>query len=72
VANCIVGNYRLPADLESRIAAETRRTLRTFMPTPRHSTEVDYHPFRKALLREIPRSARRWVKDAAGSRSSSP
>jgi hypothetical protein len=60
VANAIVGRYRLPADLESRIAAETRTTLRTFMPTPRHSTEVDYEPFRRALLREIPRDAPAW------------
>jgi hypothetical protein len=60
VANAIVGRYRLPADLETRIAAETRTTARTFMHTPRHSTEVDYQPFRNALLREIPRSAPHW------------
>ncbi len=60
VANAIVGRYRLPADLESRVAEEARTTLRTFMRTPRHSTEVDYEPFRKALLREIPRSAPGW------------
>jgi hypothetical protein len=64
VANAIVGRYRLPADVDSRIEAETRTTLRTFMPTPRHSTEVDYHPFRKALLAQIPRDAPRW--SAAG------
>jgi hypothetical protein len=60
VANAIVGRYRLPGDLVSRIEAETRTNLRTFMRTPRHSTEVDYHPFRKALLAEIPRGAPRW------------
>ncbi len=60
VANLIVGGYRLPADLESRIATETQTNLRTYMHTPRHSTEVDYEPFRKALLREIPRSAPGW------------
>jgi hypothetical protein len=60
VANAIAGRYRLPADLESRIAAEVRRTERTFMGTPRHSTEVDYHPFRKALLDEIPQDAPAW------------
>jgi hypothetical protein len=60
VANAIVGRYRLPADVDSRIEAETRTTLRTFLPTPRHSTEVDYHPFREALLAQIPRDAPRW------------
>jgi hypothetical protein len=60
VANAIVGRYRLPADVDSRIEAEKRRTSRTFMDTPRHSTEVDYHPFRKALLAQIPRDAPRW------------
>src|SRR5262249_36616408 len=60
VANAIAGRYRLPDDVGSRIEADTRTNLRTFMQTPRHATEVDYHPFRKALLAEIPRDAPRW------------
>jgi glycine/D-amino acid oxidase-like deaminating enzyme len=68
VANAIVGRYRLPADLESRIAAETRTTQRTFMPTPRHSTEVDYQPFRKALLDQIPANAPGWPAGPAPAR----
>jgi NADPH-dependent 2,4-dienoyl-CoA reductase/sulfur reductase-like enzyme len=60
VANAIVGRYRLPEDLPSRIEAERQKTLRTYMHTARHSTEVDYHPFRKALLAEIPQSAPTW------------
>ncbi len=66
VANRIVGNYRLPPDLTARIEAEARTTLRTYMHTPRHSTEVDYYPFRKALLREIPRDAPRWRGAGSG------
>ena len=57
-----------PPDLESRIAAETRTTQRTFMHTPRHSTEVDYHPFRKALLDEIPGNAPGWPAGPAPAR----
>ena len=38
------------------------------MDTPRHTLEVDYHPFRRALLREIPKDApafpRRRSRDA--------
>jgi cation diffusion facilitator CzcD-associated flavoprotein CzcO len=60
VANAIAGRYRLPRDVDARIEAQTRTNRRTFMRTPRHSTEVDYHPFRKALLAEIPRDAPRW------------
>ena len=54
----------LPSDQAARIQAETRRIDRTYMHTPRHSTEVDYHPFRKALLKEIPRNAPGWGEGA--------
>ena len=56
-----MGNYRLPDDLEDRIAEELRTISRTYMHTPRHTTEVDVEPFRKALLREIPNGAPAWA-----------
>jgi hypothetical protein len=67
VANYIVGNYRLPADMEARIRAEVRTIARTYMQTPRHTIEVDYQAFRRALLREIPRSAPAWPAGTSGS-----
>lgn len=60
IANHITGRYHLPADLESRIRDENEAIARTFMDTPRHTIEVDYHPFRRALLREIPADAPPW------------
>jgi hypothetical protein len=53
VASHIVGRYRLPADLPRRIAREIDHIRRTWAGTPRHTVEVDHHPFRERLLREM-------------------
>jgi cation diffusion facilitator CzcD-associated flavoprotein CzcO len=65
VANHIVGSYRLPADMERRIATEVDTIRRTFAQTPRHTIEVDYHPFQARLLREMPRGAPEWPRDSS-------
>jgi hypothetical protein len=65
VANHIVGNYRLPADLQRRIAREVDTIRHTFVQTPRHSIEVDYHPFQERLLREMPLGAPEWPRDTS-------
>jgi hypothetical protein len=65
VANKIVGNYRLPSDLEARIAEENDLVAARFMDTPRHTIEVDYHSFRRALRRQVPRNAPAWPGPAA-------
>jgi len=57
VARHIAGGYRLPADLSGRIARELEHIRRTWADTPRHTVEVDYHPFRRQLLRELGRTA---------------
>ena len=67
VANHIAGRYRLPPDLRSRVRDLNDWTARTFMGTPRHSLEVDFEPFRRALLREIPKDAPTWPKAAIAS-----
>jgi NADPH-dependent 2,4-dienoyl-CoA reductase/sulfur reductase-like enzyme len=76
VANLIVGKYRLPADMEHRIEAEVDFIGRTFMPTPRHTIEVDYGPFGDRLRREIPGDAPEWPATAprpgGAARSESP
>jgi hypothetical protein len=65
VANKIVGNYPLPADLGPLIAQENERVAATFMDTPRHTIEVDYQSFRRALQRQVPRNAPPWPGAAA-------
>ncbi len=57
VARHIVGGYRLPADLFGHIAREVEHIRRTWAGTPRHTVEVDYHPFRRRLLRELKKTA---------------
>jgi hypothetical protein len=67
VANHIAGRYRLPPDVRSRVRDLNEWTARTFTPTPRHSLEVDFEPFRRALLREIPKDAPAWPTSALAS-----
>lgn len=52
-AKMITGTLSKPKDLEAKIAKETKVIQRCFTPSPRHVLEVDYHAFRKQLLREL-------------------
>lgn len=63
-ANAIVGRYQPPADIRARIQRETAQIARDYIKSPRHTVEVEYHPYRAALLRAIPASAPAW--NAAG------
>jgi hypothetical protein len=67
VAHHIAGRYRLPEDARARVRDLNEWTARTFMKTPRHSLEVDFEPFRRALLREIPKDVPPWPKAAPAS-----
>jgi hypothetical protein len=58
VARLVTGRYALPPDVEARIAADNRETARDYLSTPRHTLEVDYHAYRRRLLREIPAAPR--------------
>ena len=49
----ILGQYRRPADLRQAIAEELGHPHFRFIDEARHSTEVDYHRFRKELLKEL-------------------
>ncbi len=57
MANYILGTYKWPKDMEKRIEKEVKKTLKKYINTPRHSTEVDYHEFQKRLFQEVPKSA---------------
>jgi hypothetical protein len=59
-ANTIAGRCQLPADMRERIARELETTRRHYIATPRHSTEIEYHPFYRALERAIPVDAPEW------------
>ena len=49
----IKGRLQRPADIAARIAHEVATPHWRFDPSPRHAIEVDYHDFRKELLREL-------------------
>jgi hypothetical protein len=49
----INGNLHRPADIGARIAKETSSRARRYGTAPRHLIEVDYHDFRRELLREL-------------------
>ena len=59
-ANTIVGNYDPPQDMRQRIAREVEIMSRRFIRSARHTLEVDYHDYRRELLRQMPDDAPEW------------
>jgi cation diffusion facilitator CzcD-associated flavoprotein CzcO len=59
-ANYIAGRYQLPADMRQQIAAEVQLIRRRYLNTPRHNTEIEYHPFERALQQAIPADVPGW------------
>ncbi len=53
----IQGRYRRPRDLTARIAHELAHPHFAWEGGPRHSTEVDYHSFRRELRAELATSS---------------
>jgi cation diffusion facilitator CzcD-associated flavoprotein CzcO len=51
----ISGRLRRPPDIDARIRHEVARARRRCDPSPRHAIEVDYHAFRRELMRELAR-----------------
>lgn len=49
----IKGRLRRPTDIGARIRREVETPHWRFDPSPRHAIEVDYHDFRKELMREL-------------------
>ncbi|MBC8160877.1 MAG: NAD(P)-binding domain-containing protein [Roseiflexaceae bacterium] len=49
----ITGAYRRPADMRAAIQHELDHPHYAFRPSVRHAVEVDYHRFRRELLREL-------------------
>ncbi len=51
----ITGRWQRPADMQAAIEHEMNNPHLDFERAPRHSTQVDYHQFRKELQRELAR-----------------
>jgi hypothetical protein len=63
VANAIVGRYHLPADAPQRLQRELDERKKHFQQAVRHSLEIEYRPYMKALKADLPADAPSW-KDA--------
>jgi hypothetical protein len=59
-ANAIIGSYTPPADMRERIAKDVEYRRTHFIQSKRHTVEVEYFPFRKRLLRDVPANAPAW------------
>jgi hypothetical protein len=59
-ANYIIGNYKLPNNIESSIEKDINKIKSQFIQTPRHSVEVDYHEHLAELRKELPKDAPSW------------
>ncbi len=54
IARELSGLWKRPADIAQRVERELNNPHYRQINTPRHTITVDYHAFRKALLRELP------------------
>ncbi len=66
----ISGRLERPADIAARIRHEVAHPRYRFNPSPRHAMEVDYHAFRRELMRELAPAGvagRRRPRDPRGS-----
>ena len=54
----IAGKLQRPSNIEARIARELKSPHWHFDQTPRHAVEVDYHDFRRDLMRELASAGR--------------
>jgi len=74
-ANAIIGNYRPPATMRAQIERDINQRRRQFVAAKRHNVEVEYLPFRRRLLREVPANAPEWrgvPQMAASQRTAEP
>lgn len=53
VAGAIRGTWSRPEDMDAAIKREMHHPDYAFTKTPRHAVEVDYHEFKKRLVREL-------------------
>ena len=56
VARELSGEWKRPSDIKKRIEKEIKKPHYRQIQTPRHTITVDYHLFRRQLLRELPKN----------------
>lgn len=54
VAQHILGRYVLPSDVRERVRAEVETIRKHYVRAARHTVEVEYHSYLKALRQELP------------------
>lgn len=52
-AKIIVGHLKRPTNLAYKISQEMKKNRAHFTETIRHALEVDYHAFRRQLIKEL-------------------
>jgi hypothetical protein len=60
VAQYVMGNYKLPDDIDAKIQKEIAHIKRTYNPSIRHNLEVNYHRYKKQLLDGMPANLPKW------------
>lgn len=53
IARILTGELKRPSNLQGKIDKEIKAARRLFTESTRHALEVDFHAFRKTLLKEI-------------------
>jgi len=68
LANYLVGKWNMPSNIKKLCEREVTNPHYRQIDTPRHTITVDYHNFRKALLKQLPKN---WIskKDTTISQS---
>jgi len=56
LANYLTGNWKMPANIKTLCKKEVTNPHYKQIKTPRHTITVDYHAFRKALLKQLPKN----------------
>lgn len=62
-ANHIMGRWQRPRNISQLAERDSDYIAKEFLHSKRHTIEVHYHPFQKALLRQIPATAPAWPAD---------
>ena len=58
LANYLTGEWKMPQNIEKLCEREVTHPHYKQISTPRHTITVDYHDFRKALLKQLPKN---WI-----------
>ena len=58
LANYLTGEWKMPQNIEKLCEREVTHPHYRQINTPRHTITVDYHDFRKALLKQLPKN---WI-----------